>query len=449
MTMTTPMVRLARWLHPGIGVKRWLALVLFSLALFILGLFVLVGQNLVRAVYNIVAPSAFSTVVLGLSLVGLGIAGVLLGVQRISRSIVRAIAAPAEGRIGEMLFEKRLLSRGPRIVAIGGGTGLSSLLRGLKMLTSNVTAVVTVMDDGGSSGWLRQELNILPPGDIRNCLIALAEDESQISRLFNHRFQSGALAGHSLGNLVIAGLQEMTGSFDRAIEQMSTLLNTRGQVLPATLEQAELVAELWDGRTVCGESQIPKAHGRIKRMRLSKASVPAYPKVLEEISQADLIILGPGSLFTSVIPNLLVAGVREAVERSPAQKIYIMNLMTQPGETDGFTARDHLKALGEYLDIRALDIVILNKQPVPQELLAQYAQEGSVPVADDVTEPNEWGLRVVRADLLEIVPLPRWPSATHVPTVKHNPKKLAHVIATSVPEIFSSWIQKALRGGEP
>jgi uncharacterized cofD-like protein len=241
----------------------------------------------------------------------------------------------------------------------------------------------------------------------------------------------------------------MTGSFDRAIEQMSTLLNTRGQVLPATLEQAELVAELWDGRTVCGESQIPKAHGRIKRMRLSKASVPAYPKVLEEISQADLIILGPGSLFTSVIPNLLVAGVREAVERSPAQKIYIMNLMTQPGETDGFKARDHLKALGEYLDIRALDIVILNKQPVPQELLAQYAQEGSVPVADDVTEPNEWGLRVVRADLLEIVPLPRWPSATHVPTVKHNPKKLAHVIATSVPEIFSSWIQKALRGGEP
>jgi hypothetical protein len=285
MTMTTPMVRLARWLHPGIGVKRWLALVLFSLALFILGLFVLVGQNLVRAVYNIVAPSAFSTVVLGLGLVGLGIAGVLLGVQRISRSIVRAIAAPAEGRIGEMLFEKRLLSRGPRIVAIGGGTGLSSLLRGLKMLTSNVTAVVTVMDDGGSSGRLRQELNILPPGDIRNCLIALAEDESQISQLFNHRFQAGALAGHSLGNLVIAGLQEMTGSFDRAIEQMSTLLNTRGQVLPATLEQAELVAELWDGRTVCGESQIPKAHGRIKRMRLSKASVPAYPKVLEEISQ--------------------------------------------------------------------------------------------------------------------------------------------------------------------
>lgn len=443
--MTKTIGRLAHWLHPGIGVKRWLALVLFSLALFILGLLVLLGQNLVRAIYNVVAPSAFSTVVLGLGLIGLGIAGVLLGVQRVSRSIVRAIAASAEGRVGEMLFEKRLLSHGPRIVAIGGGTGLSSLLRGLKQLTTNITAVVTVMDDGGSSGWLRHELNILPPGDIRNCLIALAEDESRISRLFNHRFQGGTLQGHSLGNLVIAGLQEMTGNFDQAIEEMSTLLNTRGQVLPATLEHAELVAELHDGRVVQGESKIPKAGGQIRKIWLSRASVLAYPKVLEEIRHADLIILGPGSLFTSVIPNLLVSGVREAIERSSARKFYIMNLMTQPGETDNFTARDHLRALSDYLDIRVLDIVIINKQPVPEELLAQYAQEGSVPVTDDLSEPNEWDIKIVRASLLEIVPLPRWPSVTQAPTVKHNPKELARVIAASAPEIF----KRALwRGGE-
>ncbi|MCL6642684.1 MAG: YvcK family protein, partial [Candidatus Bipolaricaulota bacterium] len=332
----TALVRLGRWLHPGIGVKRWLALVIVSLGLFILGLFVLLGQNLVRAVYNIVAPSALSTLLLAMSLIVLGAVGVLFGVHRLSRSIVRAIAAPAEGRMGEILFEKRLLSRGPRVVAVGGGTGLSSLLRGLKQLTANVTAVVTVMDDGGSSGRLRQELNILPPGDIRNCLIALAEDESQISQLFNHRFHGGTLQGHSLGNLVIAGLQEMTGSFDRAIEEMSTLLNTRGQVLPATLEHAELVAEIDDGRIIQGESCIPKAGGRVRHIKLSRPNVPAYPKVLEEIRQADLIILGPGSLFTSVIPNLLVAGIREAIERSPAKKFYIMNLMTQPGETTGF-----------------------------------------------------------------------------------------------------------------
>lgn len=435
------LVRLGRWLHPGIGVKRWLALVIVSLGLFIVGLFVLLGQNLVRAIYNIVAPSALSTLLLAVSLMVLGAVGVLFGVQRISRSIVRAIAAPAEGRMGEILFEKRLLSRGPRIVAIGGGTGLSSLLRGLKQLTANVTAIVTVMDDGGSSGRLRQELNILPPGDIRNCLIALAEDESQISRLFNHRFQGGTLQGHSLGNLVIAGLQEMTGSFDRAIEEMSTLLNTRGQVLPATLEHAQLIAELDDGRTVRGESQIPKAGGRIRRMRLSCPDVPAYPKALEAIQHADLIILGPGSLFTSVIPNLLVAGIREAIEHAPAKKFYIMNLMTQPGETTGFTAKDHLRALSDYIDLRCLDFVVLNTQPVPKELIAQYAQEGSVPVADDVSEPTEWGISVIRADLLEIVPLPRWPSETQAPTVKHNPKALAHVIARSVPDLFQWWLR--------
>jgi len=435
------LVRLGRWLHPGIGVKRWLALVIVSLGLFILGLFVLLGQNFVRTVYNIVAPSALSTFLLALSLMTLGAVGVLFGVQRISRSIVRAIAAPAEGRMGEILFEKRLLSRGPRIVAIGGGTGLSSLLRGLKHLTANITAVVTVMDDGGSSGRLRHELNILPPGDIRNCLIALAEDESQISKLFNHRFQGGTLQGHSVGNLVIAGLQEMTGSFDRAIEEMSTLLNTRGQVLPATLEHAELVAELDDGRLVQGESRIPQAGGRIRRMKLSRPDVPAYPKVLEEIRHADLIILGPGSLFTSVIPNLLVTGIREAIERSAAKKFYIMNLMTQPGETTGFTAKDHLRALSAYIDLRCFDFVVLNTQPVPTQLLTQYAQEGSVPVADDLTEPNEWGIRVIRADLLEIVPLPRWPSETQAPTVKHSPKELARVIAASVPDLFQVWIR--------
>ncbi len=443
MTKTTS--RLVHWLHPGIGVKRWLALVIFSLALFILGLFVLVGQDLVRAVYNVVAPSALSTVLLGLGLVSLGIGGVVLGVHRVSRSIVRAIAASAEGRVGEMLFSKSILRHGPRIVAIGGGTGLSSLLRGLKQLTANITAVVTVMDSGGSSGKLRQELNILPPGDIRNCLIALAEDESRISQLFNHRFQGGTLQGHSLGNLVIVGLQEMTGGFDRAIEEMSTLLNTRGKVLPATLANAHLIAELHDGRIVPEESEIPKAGGPIRKIWLSPGNVLAYPKVLEEISRADLIILGPGSLFTSIIPNLLVSGIRDALERSPAKKFYIMNLMTQPGETDNFTARDHLRVLSDYLDVRVLDVVVLNKQPIPQELLAQYAQEGAVPVIDDLREPNEWGIQIVRADLLDIVPLPRWPSVTQAPTVKHNPKELARVIAGSAPEIF----KRALwRGGE-
>jgi uncharacterized cofD-like protein len=437
----TALLRLVRWLHPGIGVKRWVALIVFSLAIFILGLFVLLGQNVVRAVYGILAPTSFSTLLLALGLILLGALGVLFGVQRASRSIVRAIAAPAEGRMGEILFEKRLLSRGPRMVAIGGGTGLPSLLRGIKYLTTNITAVITVMDDGGSSGRLRQELHILPPGDIRNCLVALAEDESRISELFNHRFLEGTLQGHSVGNLVIAGLQEMTGSFDRAIEEMSTILNTRGRVLPATLEHAELVAQLDDGRVVQGESRIPRAGGRIRSMRLSRPGVPAYPKVLEEIGQADAIILGPGSLFTSVIPNLLVAGIREAIERSHAKKFYIMNLMTQPGETEGFTAREHLKALNEYIDLRLFDFVVLNSQQVPSRLLEQYAQEGSIPVEDDLEEPNEWGIQVIRENLLEIMTLPRWPTDHQVPTVKHNSQQLARVIQRHAPDIFQPLVR--------
>ncbi len=437
----TALLRMMRWLHPGIGVKRWLTLIIFSLALFILGLFVLVGQNVVRAVYGILAPAAFSTLLLALGFMLVGALGVLFGVQRASRSIVRAIAAPAEGRMGEILFEKRLLSRGPRLVAIGGGTGLPSLLRGIKYLTTNITAVITVMDDGGSSGRLRQELRILPPGDIRNCLIALAEDESRISELFNHRFLGGTLQGHSVGNLVIAGLQEMTGSFDRAIEEMSLILNTRGRVLPATLEHAELVAEIDDGRIIQGESKIPRVGGRIRRMQLSRACVPAYPKALEEIGQADAIILGPGSLFTSIIPNLLVAGIREAIERSHAKKFYIMNLMTQPGETDGFTARDHLKALNEYIDVGVFDFVVVNRQPVPSELLAQYAQEGSIPVEDDLAEPNEWGIKAIRENFLEIVTLPRWPADHQVPTVKHNSQQLARVIQKYAPDIFQPLVR--------
>lgn len=437
----TALLRMLHWLHPGIGVKRWLTLIIFSLALFILGLFVLVGQNVVRAVYGILAPTAFSTLLLALGLILLGALGVLFGVQRASRSIVRAIAAPAEGRMGEILFEKRLLSRGPRIVAIGGGTGLPSLLRGLKYLTTNITAVITVMDDGGSSGRLRQELRILPPGDIRNCLVALAEDESRISELFNHRFLGGTLQGHSVGNLVIAGLQEMTGSFDRAIEEMSLILNTRGRVLPATLQHAELVAEIDDGRIIQGESQIPRVGGRIRRMQLSRTCVPAYPKALEEIGQADAIILGPGSLFTSIIPNLLVAGIREAIERSHAKKFYIMNLMTQPGETGGFTARDHLKALHEYIDVGVFDFVVVNKQQVPSELLAQYAREGSIPVKDDLEEPNEWGIKVIRENFLEIVTLLRWPSDHQVPTVKHNSQQLARVIQKYAPDIFQPLVR--------
>jgi uncharacterized cofD-like protein len=427
--------RLLRWLHPGIGVKRWMLLIFISACAIVLSLFILIGKDLVSSIYgNLQARSPAWMAVLAFTLLLLGGAGVALGVQRAVRSIVRGISAEAEGRTGEILYEQRLLRRGPRIVAIGGGTGLPNLLRGLKASTSNITAVVTTMDDGGSSGRLRRERNMLAPGDIRNNLIALAEDESRIGKLFQHRFagsEPASLDGHSLGNLVLAGLQDMTGSFDKAIEEMSLILKTRGRVLPTTLDQVDLCAQMEDGTIVRGECQIPAARQRIKRVFLSKEYVKPYPAVLEALRQADLIILGPGSLYTSLIPNLLVSGLAHEIEAAAAKKIYVANLMTQPGETDGFTLSDHLRALEPYLDVRTMDFVIVNAERVPEELLDRYEEEGQRPVRNDLSASNPWGVMIVPAKLLDIVEL------DGKPTIKHHARRLAAVLARCAREEFS------------
>jgi len=412
--------RFLRWLSPGMAVKRWAALAALSMLLFILGLVLLFGRELVRFLYALFAPApGYALLVGGFLLLG-GLVGAAIGINKFLRSIIKGVAPQALGQAGEVIYGKRKLSRGPRVVALGGGTGLAALLRGLKGFTSNITAVVAVMDTGGSSGRLRREMDILPPGDIRNCLIALADDESRMAELFQHRFHGGSLDGHSLGNLVIAGLKERAGRFDLAIEEMSHILNVRGRVLPATLERVDLVAEMGDGKFVRGEEEIALDPRRIRRMLLSKQPVPPYEQVLKEIGRAELIMLGPGSLFTSIIPNLLVEDVARDLERAEAKKFYIVNLMTQPGETEGFTAREHLEALGRYIDISSLDYIIVNTQPVPEHLLKQYAAEGSVPVVDDLA--GLAGPEVIAAELLEVIEL------EGKPTVKHNSRKLAKLI---------------------
>lgn len=412
--------RFLRWLSPGMAVKRWAALAALSMLLFILGLVLLFGRELVRFLYALFAPApGYALLVGGFLLLG-GLVGAAIGINKFLRSIIKGVAPQALGQAGEVIYGKRKLSRGPRVVALGGGTGLAALLRGLKGFTSNITAVVAVMDTGGSSGRLRREMDILPPGDIRNCLIALADDESRMAELFQHRFHKGSLDGHSLGNLVIAGLKERTGRFDLAIEEMSHILNVRGRVLPATLERVDLVAEMGDGKFVRGEEEIALDPRRIRRMLLSKQPVPPYEQVLKEIGRAELIVLGPGSLFTSIIPNLLVEDVARDLERAEAKKFYIVNLMTQPGETEGFTAREHLEALGRYIDISTIDYVIINSQPIPEHLLKQYAAEGSVPVVDDLA--GLAGPEVIAAELLEVVEL------EGKPTVKHNSRRVAKLI---------------------
>ncbi len=431
--------QVAKWLYPGMGVKRWALVIGLSALLLIVGLIGLIGRENLRMISGLFSGSglALYALIAGLSIVGLG--GVILGVNQLVRSIIRGISPEFEGRASEVIYSKRLLSRGPHIVAVGGGTGLSTLLRGVKHLTSNITAIVTVMDDGGSSGRLRREMNILPPGDIRNCLIALAEDESKMAQLFQHRFRTGggsALNGHSLGNLVLAGLQEMTGSFDRAIEELSSLLNVRGQVLPATLEDVQLVAELADGSLARGEFDIVQTKKGIVRMSLSQPRVRPYPKVLAAIRSADLIILGPGSLFTSLIPNLLVDEVAREIELSRAIKFHIANLMTQPGETEGFTLKDHLRVLNDYIDLTTFDCVVVNREAIPQDLQERYRLEKASPVWNDLDAVNEYALEVVESDLLDIVEL------EGKLTVKHHPQKLSQVIARCAKQAFAERLRR-------
>lgn len=296
--------------------------------------------------------------------------------------------------------EANTTGRRSRVVVIGGGTGLANLLRGLKKLPIDITAIVTVADDGGSSGILRSELDMPPPGDIRNVLMALADTEPMLAKLLQYRFTSGnGLAGHSLGNLIVAAMKDITGDFVTGVRELSRVLAVRGNVLPASAEAIVLRAELDDGSVVVGESRIPKAGRPIARVMLDPADAKPLPEALRALREADGILIGPGSLFTSIIPNLLVPGVAEAIRRSDAAKIYVCNVMTQPGETDGFAVSDHLAAIERHVGGRLLDWVIVNNGEIPAEVQAKYAEKGAQTVRYDADKVAALGYRVV-ADTL-------------------------------------------------
>ncbi|MFC4322423.1 gluconeogenesis factor YvcK family protein [Litchfieldia salsa] len=287
-------------------------------------------------------------------------------------------------------------SNQPRIVIIGGGTGLSVLLRGLKYLPVDITAVVTVADDGGSSGRLRDEMDIPPPGDIRNVLAALSDVEPLVEDLFQHRFKNGnGLSGHSLGNLILAAMTTITGDFVHAISEMSKVLNVRGRVLPAANQSVVLNAEMEDGSVVTGESKIPYSGKRIKRVFLSPEEIEPLQETLSSIEQADLIILGPGSLYTSILPNLLVPKLGEEVLNSKAKKVYICNVMTQAGETLNYTASDHVKALNDHMGMDFISTIIVNDGEIPLEIKHRYAKELAKPVIYDIERLKSLGLEII------------------------------------------------------
>ncbi|GAA5346323.1 gluconeogenesis factor YvcK family protein [Planifilum fimeticola] len=292
-------------------------------------------------------------------------------------------------------------SRRPHIVAIGGGTGLPVLLRGLKKAHVDITAVVTVADDGGSSGRLRDDMQMPPPGDVRNVLIALADTEPLLEQVLQHRFTNGdGLAGHALGNLMLAALKEITGDFTQAIEEMSRVLAVRGQVLPASSQDVVLLAEMTDGTIIRGESQIPKSGKKIRRVFLHPPQPAPHDDALDAIARADAIVIGPGSLYTSILPNLLVRGMAEAIRASSADKFYICNMMTQPGETDGFTASDHVQAIYDHVGDRFFDTVIVNNAVPPPSVRRKYAAKGAETVLPDIDRLKELGCHVIADNLL-------------------------------------------------
>ena len=410
-----------RWAYPGLGVKRWLLVAIAGILLLVNG----VDRYLVAIGYNVHANEVIDSFIddyfppsyLSWIFMVVGIALIFIGIRQWLLAILRAsVVGGGSAGILDTLYDMRLRN-GYKIVAIGGGTGLSTLLRGLKRKTTNLTAVVTVSDDGGSSGRLQKELGVLPPGDVRNCLVALADDEAMVTDLFRYRFAEGeGLTGHSFGNLFLAAMTGITGNFDRAIKESSRVLNIKGRVLPSTLGIVRLCARLADGSVVEGESNISKSGQPIRQVFFDPPYAAPLHEALAAIRDADAIVLGPGSLYTSVLPNFLVDRIAKEVERSQAVKIYVCNVMTQPGETDDMTAADHVSALLENAGTRVCDYAIVNDEP-PSKLLEAYAVEGQIPVKPDVERIRAMGMTPIRAQMI-----------SETATVRHDSEKLAQVV---------------------
>ena len=391
----------AGWLIPGLQIKRWFLLIFLGAVCIALGLLILCDMRPVYYTMEFVKKFAMkvSTEWIAFAVVMFGCALFFKGWQKTNLSI---LDGKDNGTILEALYRRRKLNRGPKIVAIGGGTGLSMLLKGIKHITNNITAVVTVGDDGGSSGRLREEMGVLPPGDIRNCIAALADDEDLVTKLFQYRFKTGeGLEGHSFGNLFLTALCSITGDMVRAVKESSNVLSIRGRVLPSTLDDMKLVAEMEDGRIIHGESNIPEAHGKIKRLFTDPKKCKALEEVIFAIRGADLIILGPGSLYTSVIPNLLIEEISKEVIASNAKKIYVCNIMTQPGETDGYSVSDHIQALMKHANSRKLIDAVLVNDSLPTNLAEKYKLANSYPVKIDTENIRKLGVKIFPKKLIE------------------------------------------------
>jgi uncharacterized cofD-like protein len=412
---------LVKWLYPGMHIKRWLLVVLMGVAIMGLGF----GYFL-REIYQsytfpdwayYITLQFWPRYVRGAIFVALSAGLIIVGIWQLNRSLLSAFMRPGRDEsLVNIIYNHRYLRRGPKVVAIGGGTGLSTLLRGMKDYTGNLTAIVTVADDGGSSGRLRQELEIPPPGDVRNCIAAMADVEPLMTRLFQYRFKEGTgLEGHSFGNLFIAAMTAVTGNFEDAVRETSRVLAVRGQVLASTLANVTLSAVTHDDEAIHGESQITERGARIKQVFIHPENAQANPDAIRAILDADMVIVGPGSLFTSVLPNLLVEGVRRAIEMSKGVKVYVCNVATERGETDTFSVSDHCHALYQHVNHQLFHYVVANDNiksnglagvmpAEPVRIDGDLADGAAIVAADVVSEDNRYhhDARKLAAKLMDI-----------------------------------------------
>ncbi len=409
-----------RWLTPGLEIKRWLLLLMASEVVLVLGM-----AYALKEIYKAATlPAQFYYITLqflpywGRALIFgvLGVGLLVFSYLKLTQSVLGPFLPGVNaGSIVEVIHAFRLRGRGPRIVAIGGGTGLSSLLRGLKTYTSNLSVIVTVADDGGSSGRLRDEYRVLPPGDFRQCLIALADAEPLMKQLFDHRFKEGSLNGHSFGNLFIMAMADVTGNFEHALRESGKVLAVKGTIVPSTLQDVTLVASI-NGSNVEGESKIPKQNGRISQVFLKPDGAQVNPEAAQAILNAELVVIGPGSLYTSILPNLLVEGMVEAIKASPALKVLVCNLASQQGETDGYGVEDYIRVIHDHVGANLFDFVLVNSN---HSHAPTGGQAQVIFRADDASRHPE--VRFIAADVVNV----------KIPS-HHDPDKLARVIMRKV-----------------
>ncbi len=383
------------WLRPGMRVKRYLLVAGLGLLLFVLGLGAALGGAPFFALARWLDAHGVAPRILGVALAAGGFLLIVFGVRAMNRSVLSALTDP--DRVPELVYKRRVLAAGPRIAVLGGGTGLGRLLTGLKKLTGRTAAVVAATDDGGSTGRLRRDFPVPAVGDLVDCLAALSEAE-RLPELMRHRFTRGeGLKGHTFGNLFLVTLNEITGRFDEAIREANRILALEGEVWPSTPAPAVLVAEKEDGQVVRGESRIREHPGAVRRVWLEPAKVPVMPEVERAILEAQLVVLGPGSLFSSVLAAALPPRVRAALARTPAPLVAVVNLMTEPGETDGFDAFSHVEAIHAHIG-RWPDAAVVHTAPIPEAVKARYAEEGRFPVAFDPRPFEARGIALITGD---------------------------------------------------